>query len=174
MLEDVMLGLLMTRTLNGYQMKQMMDISTSNFMGASYGSIYPALRRLEEKGFIAGREEVANGKYTKEFSLTETGRERFLRWLRIPANLAGGSHEHLEKLFFCDYLTQTECERHFTSYIEQAKTEAEQLCATQDIARESSGPNRMATLTYGIAYYNAIEEFYSRLLYSSSVQLAAM
>ncbi|WP_236880832.1 PadR family transcriptional regulator [Clostridioides difficile] len=49
MLEYIILGFLMEKELSGYDLKQIMSESTSYFFDASFGSIYPALKRLETK-----------------------------------------------------------------------------------------------------------------------------
>jgi len=51
-IQYVMLGLLLDRPMNGYMIKQTMEISTANFIRPSYGNIYPTLKTLEKKGFI--------------------------------------------------------------------------------------------------------------------------
>ena len=55
MLEYIILGFLMGCAASGYDLKQYMAESTSYFFDASYGSIYPALKRLEEKKLILSR-----------------------------------------------------------------------------------------------------------------------
>ena len=62
MLEYIILGFLMRRKATGYDLKQYMAESTSYFFDASYGSIYPALKRLEEKKFLCSEEQVTGGK----------------------------------------------------------------------------------------------------------------
>ena len=46
----VILGLLSVRPMSGYDMKRFVDHSTRFFWAASYGQIYPVLRRLESDG----------------------------------------------------------------------------------------------------------------------------
>ena len=46
----VILGLLSLRPMSGYDMKRIVDHSTRFFWAASYGQIYPELRRLEADG----------------------------------------------------------------------------------------------------------------------------
>ena len=81
MLEYIILGFLMGCAASGYDLKQYMAESTSYFFDASYGSIYPALKRLEEKKLILSEEKVTGGKFKKLYSITEEGRGVFLTWL---------------------------------------------------------------------------------------------
>ena len=46
----------------GYDIKQFVDKSTRHFWAASYGQIYPELRRLEEQGLIEGQSEPTGGR----------------------------------------------------------------------------------------------------------------
>ena len=51
----VILGLLAWQPQTGYEIKQVTDRSTRFFWGASYGQIYPELRRLEAAGLVRAR-----------------------------------------------------------------------------------------------------------------------
>ncbi len=48
------LGLLARRPRSGYEIKANVDTTIRHFWAASYGQIYPELRRLEAAGWIAG------------------------------------------------------------------------------------------------------------------------
>src|SRR3954465_5468018 len=56
----VLLGMIRKGGRTGYEIKQLVDRSTRFFWAASYGQIYPELRRLEEEGLIEG-EDAPNG-----------------------------------------------------------------------------------------------------------------
>ena len=77
MIEFIILGFLMTNNMTGYDIKQKMSISTSNFIDASFGSIYPTLKRLEQKKLICFEEIVENGKLKKVYCVTEQGKKEF-------------------------------------------------------------------------------------------------
>ena len=55
----VILGMIALGKQTGYDIKQLVDRSVRFFWAASYGQIYPELRRLEVQGLIAGRSEPA-------------------------------------------------------------------------------------------------------------------
>lgn len=167
MLEFVLLGFLMSHSQNGYQMKRFMTVSTSNFLSASFGSIYPALARLEKKGLITSKAEVENGKYTKVYTIQEAGKASFIEWLREPADVSDTSHNHLTKLFFYDYLDTQTKRQNYERYIRQAAAAKQKLIDTIELAKKTAGPDRMQTLTYGIAYHTYIMEFYTQLLADS-------
>lgn len=55
----------------------------SYFEDASYGSIYPALAKLEKEGLVTMREEKQSGKPARKvYSITQTGRDALLDMLR--------------------------------------------------------------------------------------------
>ncbi|PLW76751.1 PadR family transcriptional regulator [Cohaesibacter celericrescens] len=57
----------------------------SFFVEASYGSIYPALSRLEADKLVIGRHETQEGKPARKiYSITDAGREAFLSELILP------------------------------------------------------------------------------------------
>src|SRR3954471_16185290 len=52
MLEIAVLGLLKEQPLHGYELKKRLSDTLGFLWGVSYGSLYPALRRLEREGAI--------------------------------------------------------------------------------------------------------------------------
>ncbi len=52
MLELAILGLLQDQELHGYELKKRLGETLGPFSGASFGSLYPALRRLEASGAV--------------------------------------------------------------------------------------------------------------------------
>ena len=55
----VILGFLSQHPRSGYEIKRAVDRSTRFFWAASYGQIYPELRRLQEQGLVEGRPTAA-------------------------------------------------------------------------------------------------------------------
>ena len=64
MLELAILGLLKEQPLHGYELKKRLCETLGFLWGVSYGSLYPALRRLERAGAIeiVARAIDANGR----------------------------------------------------------------------------------------------------------------
>lgn len=71
---------------SGYDIRRMCtEEEFAYFVEASYGSIYPALARLEEDGFVTSRTEQQEGKPARKvYSITETGRRAFADQLAEP------------------------------------------------------------------------------------------
>jgi DNA-binding PadR family transcriptional regulator len=99
----VILGMLSLGKQSGYDIKNFVDKTTRHFWAASYGQIYPELRRLEEQGLVLGRQEPTGGRARTVFELTDTGRVALQDWLRSDlAPLHEVRDEGMLKLFFSD------------------------------------------------------------------------
>ena len=68
------LGLLAQRARSGYDLKVAVDRTIRHFWAASYGQIYPELRRLEEAGWIRGADADTGGRKRREYRITAAGR----------------------------------------------------------------------------------------------------
>src|SRR4029450_5507245 len=77
----VVLGMLRRESRSGYEIKRVVDNSARFFWAASYGQIYPELRKLEGLGLGEGRAEPRGGRKRSVYTLTDAGREELRRWL---------------------------------------------------------------------------------------------
>lgn len=80
------LSILYEKDATGYEIRQMsVDDECAYFVEASFGSIYPALARLEDDGLLTSRTEQQDGKPAKKvYSITEAGRIAFVQELHEP------------------------------------------------------------------------------------------
>jgi len=100
----VVLGMLSLGPRSGYDIKAVVDRSTRFFWAASYGQIYPELRRLEEEGLIEGEDAPSGGRSRRVFRLTDAGRKALEDWLLGPKTTIEYRDESLLRLFFADAL----------------------------------------------------------------------
>jgi DNA-binding PadR family transcriptional regulator len=77
----VILALIREGRTTGYEIKQLVDVSTRFFWPASYGQIYPELRRLEEAGLIEGEDQPTGGRHRRSYRLTPAGEDALFDWL---------------------------------------------------------------------------------------------
>ena len=105
----VILGMLKLGVLTGYDIKKAIDTSTRFFWGASFGQIYPELRRLRDAGLITG-EDVPRGQVKRTvYSLTPAGDQALQDWLTDTESFTFEMRdEGLLRLFFGDALTRDE------------------------------------------------------------------
>lgn len=88
----------------GYRMKQRLERFASFFWSASYGQIYPQLRRLEEAGMIAGHDVTARGRLRREYALTPAGGQMLRRYLATPSEpMVWMQHEGILRLMLVDW-----------------------------------------------------------------------
>jgi PadR family transcriptional regulator, regulatory protein AphA len=96
----VILGMLSWRPMSGYDIKAIVDHSTRFFWAASYGQIYPELRRLAEAGLVEGEAEAGSGRRRTAYTLTATGQDALRHWLAEEPATFEQRDEALLKLFF--------------------------------------------------------------------------
>ena len=85
MLEFAILGLLAESPMHGYQLRKQLGVRLGGFRVFSYGSLYPALRRLLRAGLIAEDESGSETGWSKRsrrtYRITAEGKERFAEQL---------------------------------------------------------------------------------------------
>jgi PadR family transcriptional regulator AphA len=104
----VILGMVGTTPKSGYEIKSLVDDTTRFFWAASYGQIYPELRRLEKAGLIEGTDAPRGGRKRTVYRITPSGRRELRAWLREPPRTFEMRDEGLLKLFFADALPPQE------------------------------------------------------------------
>src|SRR5881409_2062150 len=103
----VILGMITLNRRTGYEIKQFVDKTTRHFWAASYGQIYPELKRLEDQGLITGSPDPSGGRARTVFELTAAGRDVLHGWLATEDLLASELRdEGMLKLFFSDSLPE--------------------------------------------------------------------
>jgi len=142
----------------GYEIKQLVDVSTRFFWAASYGQIYPELRRLEEQGLIRGKDDATNGRARREYELTEKGEEALDGWLRSDEPLTLEMRdEGLLKLFFSGGLAPEERRALLASMRARHEEIAASLESIEAAAREKGG-GPYDVLRFGLAFHNFCAE----------------
>jgi PadR family transcriptional regulator AphA len=102
------LGLLGIKPMSGYDIKRAVDRTIRHFWAASYGQIYPELRRLEEAGWIAGKDADRGGRSRRVYRITAAGRRELEGWLHGYETRIEMRDESLLRLFFADELPRDE------------------------------------------------------------------
>ncbi|MBN1994423.1 MAG: PadR family transcriptional regulator [Anaerolineae bacterium] len=80
----VILGLLRDRPLHGYEIKHIIEDHMGDWTNIAFGSIYFALGRLAEEGFIEkiATEQEGHRPSRTIYQITQTGQDEFKRLLR--------------------------------------------------------------------------------------------
>jgi PadR family transcriptional regulator, regulatory protein AphA len=125
------LGILRMKSMSGYEIRSWIEEYLGYFWNEGWGQLYPALKYLEERGFIRQDEDMTaartKGKREKKvYSITESGRAYFVRYLREPPEEQGLRDELLLKVFFGAAAEDKVIRRHLE--VELAKRKVEESC----------------------------------------------
>src|ERR1051326_8203492 len=104
----VILGMVSREPRSGYEIKALVDDTTRFFWAASYGQIYPELKRLSEAGLVEGRDEPRGERPRTVYAITADGEDELRDWLRRPPETFEMREEGLLKLFFAGVLPSEE------------------------------------------------------------------
>jgi DNA-binding PadR family transcriptional regulator len=154
----------MHHEMSGYDLKQAMQKSTSNFFDASFGSIYPALKRLQAKKLINSREVIDCGKYKKLYVITDTGKSDFMNWLTQPMEFYGTKLDHLVKVFFLGFLPKEQAKQILEDFSGRVESVLQKLRESEPRIQEKADMYQYSTLLYGIRYYQFIIDWSNDLL----------
>jgi len=76
-LDLIVLKLLRAGPANGWDLTQTIQVVSKGVLDVNYGSLYPALRRLEANGWIKGRWGTSeNNRRARYYRLTPVGRKQ--------------------------------------------------------------------------------------------------
>jgi len=157
----VILGALRWGPQSGYDIKRLVDKATRFFWAASYGQIYPELRRLTSEGLI---EQVADddggGRRRVRYALTSAGTQALDEWLRGPVGSYELRDEWLLKLFFADALEPKEALELVRSFKTHRQSVLDRL---REIEQKAPQGFPAVVLDYGLELYGWAVEWCDRL-----------
>ena len=159
-IDCVILGMLSHEDLTGYEIKKRMDTTLKYFWGASYGSIYPALGDLVERGLAAKRDGAENGRNKLIYSITEEGRAYLKAWLVLPVEKDELRDETLLKLFFGKDGGEEQAIDHINAFQEKVKMEMSCLLEAEKTLKsvldmDETHKYYLLTVEFGIKTYEA-------------------
>jgi DNA-binding PadR family transcriptional regulator len=105
MLELAILGLLKERGMHGYQLKKRLADTLGSFWQVSYGSLYPALKRLQRQGaveMVFPKEDV--GRRKNVYRITAEGEALFAEMLERAGQEATADSGFSVRFAFFKYL----------------------------------------------------------------------
>jgi PadR family transcriptional regulator PadR len=93
-LDMLILKILALQPLNGWAISQRLKQISSDVLGVSDGSLFPALHKLERRGWIGAEwKSSENNRRAKFYSLTRLGRKQLEKetanWNRVSAAITG-------------------------------------------------------------------------------------
>jgi transcriptional regulator len=92
-LDLLILKMLALEPLNGWAISQRLKLVSSDVLQVSDGSLYPALHKLEQQGWIAAEwRQSENNRRAKFYSLTRPGRRQLEKeaanWARLSSAIS--------------------------------------------------------------------------------------
>ena len=102
MLKYALLGFLTYSSASGYDLKQLMDVSTSNFWHAKQSQIYTTLKKLEKDELVISHIEPQESRPNRRvYEITTAGRDDLKNWTSQPLmEIESRKETLLLKLFF--------------------------------------------------------------------------
>jgi DNA-binding PadR family transcriptional regulator len=162
--------MLAARPRSGYEIKGLVDTSTRFFWAASYGRIYPELKRLEREGLVAGSDASQGDRRRTVYELTAEGRKLFSEWVADPPDVYELRDEALLKLFFAGITEPARAGEIARERAARSREIAARLTELEDMhdRGEEPGPpaspdlGSLTVLRYGIEMNEWIAEWFER------------
>jgi PadR family transcriptional regulator AphA len=109
--EHILLGMICTAPSSGYDLKRIFAVTPMGIYQPSSGALYPALRRLEQKGLVqaqaASGQAGQSARRRRVYEPTRTGRAAHVSWLRTPIDPATVGRDlglHLMRFVMMEHL----------------------------------------------------------------------
>ena len=147
------LGILSLGDASGYEIKKKLEDGYSHFYDASYGSIYPALNKLQREDLVSCIYESQNNRPDKKvYGLTTDGRLALVRELSSTPGKDRVRSEFLVTLLFSDLLDVA----HIANIIDAKISEYEDCIeGIEQRYDETAAPSDRFVGGYGLAVYGA-------------------
>ena len=167
----VILGMLAARPRSGYEIKQLVDTSARFFWAASYGQIYPELKKLEKAGLISGDDSSQGARQRTTFKLTAKGRRAAREWIEEPPQVLEMRDEGLLKLFFAGSIDPKRAAEVARERAAISRAKSAQLRAIAEQVERTGAPDgidaepdagSLTVLRYGIEMSDWTAEWFER------------
>ncbi|MBS0471002.1 MAG: PadR family transcriptional regulator [Proteobacteria bacterium] len=154
----ICLGILTRGDATGYEIKKLFEEGGyEHFVEASFGSIYPALSRLTDEGFVSVRSEAQEKRPDRKvYSITPVGRSAFVATLLKPLPEDRHRSPFVFAMLFADLLPQAHVSAMVDHYIGQVEEKLAHLNSHSD-ASKSDGERFV--MDYGRTVYEATLNF---------------
>ncbi|MGD2099638.1 MAG: PadR family transcriptional regulator [Desulfobacterales bacterium] len=153
-IQTILLGSLFDKSLSGYDLKKLFSRSFAFFSGLSYGSIYPALKKLEQKGLVTMKLEIQeSAPNRKVYTITETGKQAFFNTLKSPFGFERYKDALLLRMFFFAHLSKKERLDAAYNYLDQIKSVAGELQSAQPDVEAKADRFQFLCFQFGLRFF---------------------
>ncbi|GAC1392484.1 MAG: hypothetical protein NVS4B11_25530 [Ktedonobacteraceae bacterium] len=116
-LRYIILGLLWTHPMTGYDMKQAFDRALASYWNAGNSQIYTTLKHLSQAGLVESEIVVQTTRPNRKvYRLTPTGQIELEHWLQEEVPERFNKDDFLTKLFFCGETSDETTLRHLREH----------------------------------------------------------
>ncbi|MGL5434479.1 MAG: PadR family transcriptional regulator [Lachnospiraceae bacterium] len=154
MISTIILGILLDGDYTVYEIKKIIEKGIGIFYKASFGSLYPAVSKLLEKGYVTVNQDQEIYRKKKIYKITNSGTAAFMDWLEAPLDITDPDTSRLSKIYFFDKLAPenreqqlSEYEWNSKQYLKKLQDIEQQLVVQEDIDKHYY---KLSTLYYGI------------------------
>ena len=153
-MDKLILGILMIKKLTVYEIRAIIKANFQSMCSDSLGSIQAAIKKLHDAEMVIFSEYVERSVNKKQYAITAKGREEFMKWLQIPANIAGSKNMEIGKFFFMGMVSAEERAILTDGIIARLEKELDELLTLQaDISDER--------MTQVMEHWKTDSEYYS-------------
>ncbi len=160
----VILGFVANQPHSGYDIKAKVDRSTRFFWAASYGQIYPELKRLSAQGLIKGADDSHGERPRTVYTITAEGRDALESWLGSGEQVHELRDEALLKLFFSGQASHDDLLSVIETKREEHLDALERFAEIEPLAAASDDFGPLMVLRYGQAYNEFAMDWCERAL----------
>jgi DNA-binding PadR family transcriptional regulator len=133
-LEHILLGML-REPATGYSLRQEFEQGARHFWSAELSQIYPALQKMEHRGWLASRDEPSPvGPSRRVYRRTAAGTRALVAWLRSPPAVGAERFAYLGQLI---YMGELDDLPHTAAFLSQLR---ERLAGTLEFLKQVTAP----------------------------------
>jgi DNA-binding PadR family transcriptional regulator len=156
----VILGLLRERPLHGYELKHIIEEHMGDWTNIAFGSIYFALGKLADEGYIEKIATEQEGKRPSRsiYQITESGRQEFLLLLRgVLGEVERHYHTIDVGLAFMDALPKEEVEGYLRGRVAQLEAILQHVEShrVEQVARDEVPSSADAVFDHNLVHFQA-------------------
>jgi DNA-binding PadR family transcriptional regulator len=171
-IKSILLGFLTRQPLTGYELKKRFSISFSFFSGLSYGSIYPALKKMEQEGLVLQQVKIQNGAPNRKvYTITAEGRKAFIEALKEPTPWEMPKNTFLTRLFFFAQLTPEERKVAARAHLESLEETQRQMKSIQSEIETRADYFQLQCYHFGLRFYRDIIQNISQVIQAMETPL---
>ncbi|MEX0381582.1 PadR family transcriptional regulator [Leuconostoc sp. MS02] len=154
---EVILGILQESPHTGYEINDILQTRLSHFFDATFGMIYPTLKKLEAEKLVTKQQISQTDRPNKNiYTITAAGQAVFSKAINEPTSDEILKSDFLMHLYFSQDLSTEQVALFFQEEI--ARKEAKIAALQSQLAtwlENGMTEQRKITFDYGIAYYTA-------------------